>query len=77
MKFIRVLFILLVILALIYGPKFESHTIFNLGNNESKIVSGSDLIEGTTVDGFIIQDNKLYDIYSLAPQTNSIKDCKT
>jgi hypothetical protein len=77
MKLIRLIVLLLIVAGLIWSVGRENHTVHSLGSDESKAVSGSEFIEATTVDGFIRKKGKLYDVYSLTPETASIKDCKT
>ncbi|MHC4883577.1 MAG: hypothetical protein ACYTGH_00680 [Planctomycetota bacterium] len=77
MKILRPLIWILALSALAWSIGWEAHRVHRLGSDESSVISGTDFIETTTVDGVMKRGGKLYDVYSLTPETASIKDCKT
>ncbi len=42
-----------------------------------RVVDGLEFIADATVDGYILRDGKLADLYSLKPAFAQVKDCAT
>lgn len=73
----RILVVLIGLSLLTWGLWRERHPVWSFGQDEPKPTSGLKFVEGTTYDGFVLKDGRLYDAYSLSPGTAQQKDCKT
>ncbi len=62
---------------LAYGIFFEHHVVASLTTGESESIAGPAFVEGSSYDGYVRRDGRLYDAYSLQPEAVSVKDCKT
>jgi len=75
MKSLRLLFLLGCAALLVSALSFEKHEIGSLtekgvkaeSRKETITVSGLGFTEAATVDGFLVDEGMLYDIYSLKP----------
>ena len=77
MKAVRVLLLLAALALLAWGLLWESHSVLPLDGSAGRTVSGRGFVEGTTYDGFLRRDGRLYDTLSLQPEAAQSKDCKT
>ena len=76
-KIYRCLFLVGCVGLLAYGVRWERHPIHSLGDGAAKPISGPAFVQGATVDNYMRQDSRLYDIYSLSKVSAGQKDCKT
>ncbi|MGE5609518.1 MAG: hypothetical protein ACM359_09715 [Bacillota bacterium] len=79
---LRVLFLLLCALLLIYGLRWEQHEVLPLAKDPAQPlglqhITGPGFVQGATVDAYMRKDGQLYDVYSLSNGPLSEKDCKT
>lgn len=67
MRFIlRILFLLVCGLALVYGLTREKHQVYSLSDSSSRTISGPEFAEMASFDGVMKVEGQLYDIYSVA-----------
>jgi hypothetical protein len=76
-KLVRVLFLAAALMLLAWGVFRELHRVWKLDSPNSTAVDGPGFTEGATYEAFMLKDGRLYDAYGLAPESASIKDCKT
>ncbi|MHC9538340.1 MAG: hypothetical protein AB9903_02380 [Vulcanimicrobiota bacterium] len=67
MRFIlRILFLLVCGLAVVYGLTMEKHQVYSLSDSSSRTISGPEFAEMASFDGVMKVEGQLYDIYSVA-----------
>ena len=76
-KLLRAGFLIAALAVLFWGAFQELHRVWKLDNPVSKPVDARGFIEGATYEAFMLKDGRLHDAYGLAPESASIKDCKT
>ena len=76
-KLLRLSFLLAALTVLAWGAFRELHRVWKLDSDNSVAVYGPGFTEGATYEAFMLKDGRLYDAYGLAPESASIKDCKT
>jgi hypothetical protein len=47
------------------------------GSSSEKIFGEAEYTEGASFDAFLLKDGRLYDVYSLTPESLQEKDCPT
>jgi hypothetical protein len=76
---LRYAILLLAAGGLVYGLGLEKREVMKV-SAEPKVereVDGLGFIEDATVDGYILRDGQLADLYSLKPPFAQVKDCAT
>ncbi|HOX08234.1 MAG TPA: hypothetical protein PK280_17705 [Planctomycetota bacterium] len=77
-RLLRLLFLALSLSLLAWGAFRELHRVWKLdAPASSTAVNGPDFTAGATYEAFMLRDGRLYDARGLAPESASIKDCKT
>ncbi len=67
------------VVGLVYGLSLEKRTVMKVSAEPEveRVVNGLEFIADATVDGYILRDGKLADLYSLKPAFAQVKDCAT
>jgi hypothetical protein len=76
-KLLRAGFLIAALGLLFWGAFQEFHRVWRLEHPSSKPVDACGFIEGATYEAFMLKDGRLHDAYGLAPESASVKDCKT
>jgi hypothetical protein len=76
-KLLRLLFLTAALGVLAWGGFRELHQVWKLEGANAAAVDGRGFTAGATYEAFMLKSGRLYDAYSLAPESASIKDCKT
>jgi len=71
--------LVLAVAGLVYGLFAESWTVMKVSADPQveREVNGLEFIADATVDGYILRDGSLADLYSLKPAFAQVKDCAT